>query len=191
MKKEFSKTISKEIYTPLTSTDALKVENLLFKCSGSQMRDLWKLGVVLGLRISELLQLKLEDFYFEGDKCVLKYTPQKTYNNKTLSINVPAILNDVISNIKKDHAADTYLFQSRNSRNSRNKEPKPVSRQAVYKAFNEVGEILNERLTPHSMRRFFATKILSDSNPLPNSVRAKFANDLITHYYINDKDNQK
>jgi integrase len=191
MRKKRSKIINEEIYTPQTPEEILKVKDLLFKNCGSQMRDFWTLGAALGLRINELLQMKFDDLDLDCDQSSLKYTFQKSRNNKTISINVPSIAKEVISNIKKEHPKDTYVFQSRNSRNRLNKEHKPISRQAVYKAFKDVGEVLNERLTAHSMRRVFAKDLFVNLNQLPNSERSRIANNLIAQHFINNKDDQK
>ena len=152
--------MDKEIYTPRTQEEIKKIENLILKHCGTQMRDVWRLGVQLGLRIDELLQIKFEHIVNNN---LSRLTVIKTRNNESLTTNLSPVAVEVVSNIRKEYPTDTYVFQSRNSRNRANKEPKPISRRAVVKAFSNIGELLNVRLTANSMRQIFVTKLFMNS----------------------------
>ena len=76
---------------------------------------------------------------------------QKTGKQANIPLNPKA--NQIITRIREEHPEHIYLFQSHRSRQSLNREPKPLSRRAVGKAFELVGEELNISLGTHSMRK--------------------------------------
>jgi integrase len=182
--------VNTELYIPKTEEEIKKVEDLLLSHCGTQMRDIWRLGLVLGLRINELLQMKFSDLNGEISQIELS----KTRQNSISSIHLSPTVKEIILSIKKQHPLDKFVFQSRSSRNIKNRESKPISRQAVYKAFKEVGDILNVKLSPHSMRRAAVINLLRNfdsgsdvSNYIPSS---KFITEVLRSYYISPKDSE-
>ena len=156
---------------------------MLLKHCGSQIKDIWKLGLLLGLRIDELLQLQFSDL--TEDSLYIKQFKARTHSIATISLHPKG--KALILNIKKQHPTDKFVFQSRNSRNIKNKEAKPISRQAVYRAFKEVGDIMEVKLTPNSIRHAFAANIVKDyilgsgnSNFLQNS---QLTSEIVKSYY--------
>jgi integrase len=137
-----------ELYIPRTGEEIKKVEDLFLRHCGTQVKDIWRLGTCLGLRINALLQIKFSGL--DGD--ILQIEPSTNPNNRISKIHLTPTAKEIILSIKKQHPLDTFVFQYRNSRNIKNREFKAISQQAVSKAFKEVGDILNVKLSPHSMR---------------------------------------
>lgn len=126
-----------------------KIPVLLEKHHGIQMANIWKFGINTGLRLSEMLAIKLENI--SGNQALI--TICKTHTNEIQEIFLPSEAQKVINSIRKAHPDSKYLFQSYRSRNVTNKKSSPVTRQAVSLAFREVGEILGIQLNPHMMRQ--------------------------------------
>ena len=123
------------------------IEHLLEVRYSRQMADLWKIGLNLALRISDLLSIKFDDI--EGDRLTLKES--KTGKIAKIKLNQTAQIK--INDIKLKHPEHIYLFQSHRSRQSINSKPKPLNRRSVTKAFMLVGEELGIALGTHSMRK--------------------------------------
>jgi len=150
--------------------DINTVTHLLRKIGGDIYADIWKVGVNLSLRISDLLAIRFSDLDLDNRSLTLK--EQKTAKIRHLRLN-----NTVIEIVKKrlaEHPTDEYLFQVHSNR-AKNK---PISRQMVARKFKEVGEIVNINLSTHSMRKSrgyamwadgvpveMITKVLNHSNP--------------------------
>ena len=182
--------ISANIYIPKTGEEIKKIEGLLSSHCGTQIKDIWRLGICLGLRINELLQMKFSDL--NGD--ILQVELSKSRHNSISNIHISPSAKEIISSIKKQHPKDKFVFQSRNSRNIKNRESKPISRQAVYKAFKEVGDILNVKLSPHSMRHAAVLNMLQNNNSenfVSNYIHSsKFTTEALNSYYSNPRDKE-
>jgi integrase len=128
-----------------TKEDILLVGHLLKKYGGDLYADIWKIGLNLSLRISDLLSIKFSDLDIENRH--LKLKEQKTGKTKEIRLN-----QTVINIVKKRLDAfpdDVFLFQVHSNR-SKNK---PISRYSVAQKFREVGETMNIALGTHSMRK--------------------------------------
>ena len=106
---------------------------------------LFVLGINTGLRISDMLQIKVEDV---RGKTHIVLKEQKTSKNKKFLINsnLSRELNDYI----EDMGDPEYLFQSRIGQN------KPLSRFQAYRIFSEAGRKAGlESIGCHSTRKTF------------------------------------
>tara|TARA_R110002167_G_scaffold54498_1_gene155287 strand:+ start:28444 stop:29001 length:558 start_codon:yes stop_codon:yes gene_type:complete len=131
----------------ITDEDTLKlVPILLKKHHGQQFQDIWVVGVNLALRISDLLSIKYSDIS-DGR---LRITESKTDKSVDIPLNEKA--SAVIESIMNQYPDDEYLFQSRASRNMTGR-IKPLTRQSVSAAFKDVGEMVNVKLSSHSLRK--------------------------------------
>ena len=108
--------------------------------------DLWRVGVNLALRISDLLTLRYDQL--TGD--VLEIIEGKTLKKRRIVINQTA--REVIDRRRREHPEHTYLFQSVGNR-IKSQPPKPLSRQYITSQFHQVGEELGLQLGTHSMRK--------------------------------------
>ncbi|WP_060494451.1 tyrosine-type recombinase/integrase [Pseudomonas sp. NBRC 111140] len=103
--------------------------------------DIWKFGINTALRISDLLEITLQ----EAQSGQLRIVEGKTGKPRTIKLNEGA------QAIVKARSAPgrVYLFEVDSNR----AKGKPVSRAAVAKAFKDVGDELGIALGTHSMRK--------------------------------------
>ena len=106
---------------------------------------LFTLGCNTGLRVSDLLKLKVKDV---RGKSVLRVISEKTDNELGVPMN-PYIRSEIAKYTKSMNDED-FLFRSREGAN------KAVSRQMVSMVLKEVAEVFNlESFNTHSMRKTF------------------------------------
>jgi len=120
--------------------------------------DIWKVGVNLSLRISDLLNLKYTDFNLQDR--TLNLIESKTSKAKSIRLNQTAI--EIITRRKKDHPSDLWLFQVHSNR-AKNK---PISRISVSRIFKEAGDMLNLNINTHSMRKSRGMAMFNDGVPV-------------------------
>ncbi|MAD46396.1 MAG: integrase [Oceanospirillaceae bacterium] len=130
-----------------TTEQIQRIEMALSDNHGQVYADLWKIGLNLALRISDLLSLTYEDV--SGEK--LKIVEGKTNKLREIVINQAA--RQVIERRRARHPDHIYLFQSDSNR-SRTM-IKPIDRSVVSRKFKEVGEqnSIKMHLNTHSMRK--------------------------------------
>lgn len=126
------------------------VEHLFRKHGGELYADLWRIGVNMALRISDLLAIRYEDIDLGKEKPVYELREGKTGKRRKVLINETA--KAIIKRRCEAHPSDVFLFQVHSNR-TKSMEPKPVSRFSVAKKFQEVGEIVGVKLGTHSMRK--------------------------------------
>lgn len=134
------------------------IHALLIKRYGQLYADIWKIGVNLSLRISDLLSLKYADLHINDRS--LSLTEQKTGKQKLIRLNSAALA--VIERRRRDHHTDTYLFQVDCNR-ARNK---PISRVSVSRVFKEAGDMLGLTINTHSMRKSRGMAMYTDGVPV-------------------------
>ena len=130
------------------------IHSLLNNKFGQIYADIWKVGVNLSLRISDLLNLKYTDFNLQDR--TLNLIESKTSKAKAIRLNQTAI--EIITRRKKDHPSDLWLFQVHSNR-AKNK---PISRISVSRVFKDAGDILNLNINTHSMRKSRGMAMFSD-----------------------------
>lgn len=157
--------------------DIHRVERLL-RLNGSDVcADLWRIGINLALRISDLLSLTFEDV--KGD--VLFKKEGKTGKIREIIINKSA--RHYIDRRRRRHPKDVYLFQSRAI--NIGDRIKPVNRDYVSKCFKDVGEEMKIRFNTHSMRK--TRGYIMHKDKVPVSMIAKVLNhssEAVTLRYI-------
>lgn len=105
----------------------------------------------LGLRISDIVSLRLSDIIRDGDRYRLDITEQKT--GKTREFTVPAEIYNYILEYALDNkiGKQAKLFD--------------ISTRAVQKHLKEACDHLGlERIGTHSFRKFYATKLYNDND---------------------------
>jgi len=106
---------------------------------------LFVLGINTGLRISDMLKLKVKDV---RGKTHIVLKEQKTSKNKRFLIN--ANLRQELKDYIKGMEAEEHLFQSRIGKN------KPLTRFQAYRIFSEAGRKAGlESIACHSTRKTF------------------------------------
>lgn len=123
------------------------VERLLRKYDKTGLYgDVWKFGVNVALRISDLLALQMTDV---AGKTELALREGKTGKRRIVTLNPTA--QAVIAKRHEANPDDVWLFQSKSNRAKG--ACKPVTRESVARKFKEVGDVLGFDLSTHSMRK--------------------------------------
>jgi integrase len=145
----------------MNSVDSVKsrdeinsITHLLKKIGGNIYSDIWKVGLNLGLRITDLLSLKYSDL--DIDNRTLKLKEQKTGKSKEIRLNNTVI--DLVERRRNEFPDDVWLFQVHSNRQKNS----PISRYSVSKKFQEIGEIVGIQLNTHSMRKSRGWSMYSD-----------------------------
>ena len=125
-----------------------QVAELLLKHYGTLHSDIWRLGVNIALRITDMLNLTQAELRIALDKGTLRIKEGKTGKYRVLELNVKA--REIINNRLEENPVDTFIFQSTSNRASAER---PITRQSVYKAFRAIGHIVKVDLGTHSMRK--------------------------------------
>jgi integrase len=150
----------KDVEAVKTKEEIRDVERYLAKHKGQLYADIWRCGVNLALRISDLLAIRFEDIDYQ--RCELTIREGKTGKKRHLRLNDVAM--SIIVRRREQLPEDTYLFQVHSNRTAGI--IKPVSRVSVARAFQEVGEIVGLRLGTHSMRKSRGWAMWSDGVPI-------------------------
>lgn len=122
--------------------DIEKMKNELAK-SGSRNRLLFTMGINTGLRISDILQLKVGDVA-GNDYYVL--TEQKTGKRKRISLHA---VKEEISAYTQNREPEEWLFPSRRG-------DQPITRIQAYRILNDAAEVCGlEEIGTHTLRKTF------------------------------------
>ncbi|MBZ9626311.1 tyrosine-type recombinase/integrase [Clostridium sp. FP2] len=139
--------------------DIKTIKNIRSILKGQSVRNelLFIFGINVGLRISDILKLKIEDLVKSNSKTVRDYviiTEKKT--GKTKKFYIGDIVKKVIENYIKDLSnldMDNYVFQSRKGENM------PITRQRAYRILNNAAEIVGlvekNEIGTHTLRKTF------------------------------------
>jgi integrase len=125
---------------------------------GQLYADIWKVGVNLSLRISDLLALKYSDLNLEERS--LKLVEAKTSKQKLIRLNATAIA--VIAKRQQQYPGDVWLFQVHCNR----AKDKPISRVSVSRVFKDAGDVLGLSINTHSMRKSRGMAMYKDGVPI-------------------------
>ena len=139
-----------------TKAEVELVETLLRKHNTDVVADLWRIGVNMSFRISDLLDIEYENIDFQRRE--YSTIERKTGKTRIVRLNETALR--LIQSRRQDYPTDKYLFQGDQERARGN--VRPLSRGAVSAAFQEVGQILGIKLNTHSMRKSRGWAMFSD-----------------------------
>ncbi len=131
---------------------------LLSKKYAAIYADVWKVGVNVSLRISDLLKIKFSDCQLE--ERLLTLVEAKTGKSKVIRLNTTAIA--VIKQRRLQHPGDTWLFEAHSNRSS----GKPITRVSVSRIFKEAGDVLGLTINTHSMRKSRGKAMYDDGVPI-------------------------
>ncbi len=149
-----------EVEAVKTKEELAAVEALLRKHHGQIYADIWRIGINLSLRISDLLLVKYADLDTKNRLYTL--TEGKTGKKRQIRLNSKVL--SIIERRKKEFPNDIYLFQVHSNRTSGM--VKPISRVSVSRAFKDVGERLGLHINTHSMRKSRGWAMFADGVPI-------------------------
>lgn len=127
--------------------DSAVVEDIAnyYKEENERNYIMFLMGIYTGLRISDILKLKIRDVK-NKDYIILR--EQKTGKQRNIKIN--KILKRELANYVQNKDPDDYLIKSRENYN------KPIGRSMAYKILQKAaGEFSLESIGTHSMRKTF------------------------------------
>jgi site-specific recombinase XerD len=135
--------------------DKKQIERMKKILKSNNLRDylLFVMGINVGLRISDLLNLRISDVYANGklkDSVTIK--EGKTDKTRTFDINKSAAtaIKEYLSSLN-DYDNDWYLFKSRKGVNN------PISRVQAWQILNDSAKIagIKEDIGTHTLRKTF------------------------------------
>ena len=132
---------------PIRDKKKISAMKTLLKAKNEKYYIMFRIGVNIGLRVSDILELKVGDV-----RAKEHVTIQEKKTNKPKRFLVPAALQkEIAMYIKENNMSDEeYLIQSRKGDN------KPISRIQAYRVLNEVAEQIGiEEVGTHTMRKTF------------------------------------
>lgn len=135
------------------------VERRLTQDHGQLFADIWVFGINVALRISDLLAIQMADVV--GVR-TLTLIESKTGKRLTIQLNERA--RSVVTRRSAAYPYDRYLFQSHSNR--ARALHKPVTRQSVARAFQDVGRTVGIALGTHSMRKTRGRALFEAGVPL-------------------------
>lgn len=133
----------------------LDMQDFLFQKKNKRDYVLFLFGLYSGLRISDILPLKVRDV---KNKAHIHFREEKTGKEKRIPINDD--LKGPIREYIKDMQPWEYIFKS--TRGSKNK---PITRQRVWQILNELAEYFNydDPIGCHTLRKTFGYWMYQDS----------------------------
>lgn len=137
--------------------DRIFVEKQLRKY-GDIYSDIWKLGINVGLRISDLLAIRYQDMDLESRTLHLK--EKKTGKSKTILLNNTVV--NIVNRRRKMYPHHHWLFEVECNRAT----GKAISRSSVSRVFKEVGDSSSIQLNTHSMRKTRGYALYADGKPI-------------------------
>ena len=136
----------------MNEVDAIKskgeieiIEKLMRKHHGDLYGDIWRIGINVALRVSDLLGIMYRDLDIENRSVTI--TESKTGKSREIRLSKSVI--DVIQRRRKEYPRDVWLFEVHSNRCIN----KPVNRSTVARAFKDIGDRIGVKLGTHSMRK--------------------------------------
>jgi integrase/recombinase XerD len=148
--------IQKQYLSPLKVTEK-EVLKFLDKIKTNEPKRNYAIICLIantGLRISELLNLKLNDYNLKTGNCIIRNGKGEKQREITLNSTAIAIIQEslIIRQDYKYSANSEYLFVSQKG--------EKLDRKTINKIFDDY----SKKITPHQLRHFFATNALENMN---------------------------
>ena len=147
---------------PIRDKKKISAMKTLLKAKNEKYYLMFRIGVNVGLRVSDILTLKVGDVRAKDHVTICE---KKT--GKAKRFLVPATLQKEIAlYIKENNMSDEeYLIQSRKGNN------KPITRIQAYRVLNEVAEQIGiDEVGTHTMRKTFGYHQMALSNNSPRKL---------------------
>lgn len=132
-----------------TKEEVQQVAELLEKHGNIDYSDIWKIGVNMALRISDLLLIEFAHFKNDKNGHWIKVKEGKTGKTRIIRLGASTMAN--IERRRELYPNDLYLFQAHSNRTKAM--PKALDRSTVARKFQEIGQIMGIHLGTHSMRK--------------------------------------
>jgi integrase len=138
---------------PIRDKQKIKAMKAILKSGSLRNYLLFTLGINAGLRVSDLLKLKISDVSNGKIKDFIHIRAKKTGKETKFSLSktVKDAIKEYITSLG-EYNPDWYLFKSREGEN------KPISRVHAYDILNDAANLcgINEKIGTHTLRKTFA-----------------------------------
>lgn len=135
------------VVEPIRDIDLLEDIARYFDATSPRNKLMFLLGIYSGLRISDILKLKVKDV---KNKSTISIREQKTGKQKIFAVNpyLRTALHNYIENYEMD--MDAYLIKRQGKHN------KPISRDMAYKIMREAADFFGlQNIGTHTLRKTF------------------------------------
>lgn len=137
--------------TKVSKTDVEQFRQKILEEAGSKFFCIVTIGMLCGLRISEILAIQLSDFNFTTRELIVN----RGKGNKMRIVYMNQKVVTAIKEYLKERTSDSpYLFPSKKSATGK------MDPSAVNKVFNKYSKVI----TPHQLRHYCATNMLTSEN---------------------------
>lgn len=165
------KDITKNIKSISIGTEHLKrgltreeINKVISSCTDIREELMIKLMITTALRVNEVANIRLQDFYRDSDVIMLKVLG-KGRDYKQDSVKIDDRIFELIKEYCKEYKVNDYLFYSTSNHNNGNKVCSTTIRRIVNKIFVKSGIDL-DRISPHSTRHTSCELALENGSPL-------------------------
>jgi integrase len=141
-----------------TKEEAMAVHAVLLKRYPVIYADIWRIGLNMSLRISDLLKIKFKDLDLTNRTIAL--VEAKTGKAKVIRLNNVAM--EVILKRRNLYPDDVWLFEPHGKMHRFD----PVKRCTVSRVFKDAGDWLGLKINTHSMRKSRGAAMYADGAPL-------------------------
>lgn len=136
-----------EVEAVKSQDEIAAITTLLVKHGNQDYADIWKIGINVAFRISDLLSIQMRQV--DLSRRELTIIEGKTGKKRTVRLNTTAC--EIINRRLQTYPDDVYLFQCHGSRGRY--VIKPLDRSTVARKFKRIGDLLDIKLGTHSMRK--------------------------------------
>lgn len=141
---------------PIRSKEKIEQMKIELRKTGERNYLLFVFGINVGLRISDIIKLKVRDVLnmYGQMNTHIELREKKTNKFKRFKINQK--LAEELFQFVRNMNPDDYIFQSRNGKN------KPITRVQAYRILNQVAKNIGivEKIGTHTLRKSFRVPLL-------------------------------
>lgn len=142
-----------------------EIHDVLNFCKDLRERLIIKLMINCGLRVNEVVNIQLEDFYDDKGVTMLRVLGKGRDGLKQDSVKIDDRLLDLIKEYIREYKVNDYLFVSTSNNNNGGKVTGKTIRYIVTSIFKKANLDM-ERLSPHSTRHSTCEILLENGMPI-------------------------
>lgn len=142
-----------------------EIEKVLRVCKDLREILLVKLAITCALRINEIANIELQDFYNDNGVVMLKVLGKARAGLKQDNVKVDSRIFELIKEYCHDYNPTDYLFFSTSNNNKGGKMTTKCLREIITNLFKRAGLDM-ERLSPHSFRHSACEILLEENMPI-------------------------
>lgn len=142
-----------------------EIRNILSVCKDTREELLIKLMITCALRINEVANIQLEDFYNDKGVVMLKVLGKARDGLKQDSVKVDDRIVELVKKYCSEYNVQDYLFYSTSNNNKGGKMSTKCLREIITNLFKRTGLDM-ERISSHSLRHSACEMLLESGMPI-------------------------